>query len=250
MKFTIITLFPNVVQEYISTSIISNAINKGKVEVQVIDLRQFGKGKRRNTDDTVYGGGSGMVITVPVLDKALESIDLKNAKIIYLSPKGKRFTQSEAQTYAKECEHIVLICGHYEGVDERIFSLYEIHELSLGDFILTGGEIPALAVMDSVVRLIPGVLKQDATSNESFESNLLEEAQYTKPDEYKGLKVPEILTSGNHELVAKYRLEGKIYTTYLKRPDLLEKYIEQNKLNKEEIMKIVAKKEGKQNGYN
>lgn len=250
MKFTIITLFPNVVQEYISTSIISNAINKGKVEVEVIDLRQFGKGKRRNTDDTVYGGGSGMVITVPVLDKALESIDLNNAKIIYLSPKGKRFTQSEAQIYAKECAHIVLICGHYEGVDERIFSLYEIHELSLGDFILTGGEIPALAVMDSVVRLVPGVLKQDATSNESFESDLLEEAQYTKPDEYKGLKVPEILTSGNHELVAKYRLEDKIYTTYLKRPDLLEKYIEQNKLNKEEIMKIVAKKEGKQNGYN
>lgn len=250
MKFTIITLFPNVVQEYISTSIISNAINKGKVEVQVVDLRQFGKGKRRNTDDTVYGGGSGMVITVPVLDKALNSIDLTNAKIIYLSPKGKRFTQSIAQTYAKECEHIVLICGHYEGVDERIFSLYEIHELSLGDFILTGGEIPALAVMDSVVRLIPGVLKQDATSNESFESDLLEEAQYTKPDEYKGLKVPEILTSGNHELVAKYRLEDKIYTTYLKRPDLLEKYIEKNKLNKEEIMKIVAKKEGKQNGYN
>lgn len=250
MKFTIITLFPNVVQEYISTSIISNAINKGKVEVQIVDLRQFGKGKRRNTDDTVYGGGSGMVITVPVLDKALNSIDLTNAKIIYLSPKGKTFTQSIAQTYAKECEHIVLICGHYEGVDERIFSLYEIHELSLGDFILTGGEIPALAVMDSVVRLVPGVLKQDATSNESFESNLLEEAQYTKPDEYKGLKVPEILTSGNHELVAKYRLEDKIYTTYLKRPDLLEKYIEKNKLNKEEIMKIVAKKEGKQNGYN
>lgn len=250
MKFTIITLFPNVVQEYISTSIISNAINKGKVEVQVVDLRQFGKGKRRNTDDTVYGGGSGMVITVPVLDKALNSIDLTNAKIIYLSPKGKTFTQSIAQTYAKECEHIVLICGHYEGVDERIFSLYEIEEVSLGDFILTGGEVPALAVIDSVARLIPGVLKQDAISNETFEDSLLEEAQYTKPDEYKGLKVPEILTSGNHELVAKYRLEDKIYTTYLKRPDLLEKYIEQNKLNKEEIMKIVAKKEGKQNGYN
>lgn len=250
MKFTIITLFPNVVQEYISTSIISNAINKGVIEVKVVDLRQFGKGKRRNTDDTVYGGGSGMVITVPVLDKALESIDLNNAKIIYLSPKGKTFTQSTAQTYAKECEHIVLICGHYEGVDERIFSLYEIHEVSLGDFILTGGEIPALAVMDSVVRLIPGVIKEDSVLNESFESDLLEEAQYTKPDEYKGLKVPEVLTSGNHELVAKYRLEDKIYTTYLKRPDLLEKYIEQNKLNKEEIMKIVAKKEGKQNGYN
>lgn len=250
MKFTIITLFPDVVQEYISTSIISNAIDKGKVEVEVVDLRQFGKGKRRNTDDTVYGGGSGMVITAPVLDKALESIDLANAKIIYLSPKGKTFTQSTAKAYAKECTHIVLICGHYEGVDERIFSLYEIHEVSLGDFILTGGEIPALAVMDSVARLVPGVLKQDATSNESFESDLLEEAQYTKPDEYKGLKVPEVLTSGNHELVAKYRLEDKIYTTYLKRPDLLEKYIEQNKLNKEEIMKIVAKKEGKQNGYN
>ena len=250
MKFTIITLFPNVIQEYINTSIISNAIKKDILQIEIGDLRNFGKGKRRNTDDTVYGGGTGMVLTVPVLDKALSSINLDNAKIIYLSPKGKTFTQDVAKEYAKNCEHIVLICGHYEGVDERIFKLYDICEVSIGDYVLTGGELPALAILDSVARLTPGVLKQDAVSNETFEAGLLEEAQYTKPLEYKGLKVPDILVSGNHELVNEYRLEDRIYTTYLKRPDMLTKYIEHNKLNKEKIKQIVAKKEGKQNGYN
>lgn len=250
MKFTIITLFPNIVQEYINTSIISNAIKKDILQVEVVDLRNFGKGKRRNTDDTVYGGGTGMVLTVPVLDKALSSINLDNAKIIYLSPKGRTFTQNVAKEYAQNCEHIVLICGHYEGVDERIFKLYNIYEVSIGDYVLTGGELPALAILDSVARLIPGVLKQEAVSNETFEAGLLEEAQYTKPLEYKGLKVPDILVSGNHELVNEYRLEDRIYTTYLKRPDMLKKYIEHNKLNTEKIKQIVAKKEGKQNGYN
>lgn len=244
MKFTVITLFPNVIQEYISTSIIKSAVDKGIIEIKIVNLRDFGIGKRKNVDDTVYGGGTGMVITAPVLDKALSSLDLEGATIVYLTPKGKTLNQNVCKMFSTY-SHIVVICGHYEGIDERIFDLYNIQEISIGDYILTGGEIAALALLDSVIRLLPGVLKQEATQNESFEEYLLEEAQYTKPVEYKGLKVPEILVSGNHKMVEEYRLEDKIYTTYLKRPDLLEKYIENTDLTKNEIKQIVTKREGK-----
>lgn len=159
MKFTVLTLFPNVINEYIDTSIISNAIKNKLVDIQVVDLRNFGKGKRRNVDDTVYGGGAGMVITVPVLDEALASLNIKSdTRIVYLSPKGKILNQSIAKEYMKDTSHIVLICGHYEGVDERIFKLYDIEQVSIGDYIITGGELACLVVIDSVTRLIPGVL--------------------------------------------------------------------------------------------
>lgn len=244
MKFTIITLFPSVINEYISTSIISKAREKRLVEIEVIDLRQFGKGTRRNVDDTVYGGGDGMVIAVPVLDEALASVKgIENAHIIYLSPKGKVLNQNICKDYTK-CEHIVLIAGHYEGIDERIFSLYNIHELSVGDYILTGGELPALVVLDSITRLIPGVIKEGSSKNESFESCLLEEPQYTKPEEYKGFKVPEILLSGNHGKIDEYRHEEKLYQTLKKRPDLFKRYINENKLDINKINEIITKKEG------
>lgn len=244
MKFTIISLFPNVINEYISTSIISKAHDKNLVEIEVVDLRQFGKGTRRNVDDTVYGGGDGMVITVPVLDKALASISgIETAHIIYLSPKGKVLTQEMSRSYL-EHEHIVLIAGHYEGIDERIFNLYNIHEVSIGDYVLTGGELPALVVLDSITRLIPGVIKEGSVSNESFDKFLLEEAQYTKPEEYKGLKVPSVLLSGNHAKIAEYRYEEKLYQTLNKRPDLFKRYINENKLNLNKINEIITKKEG------
>lgn len=244
MKFTIITLFPNVINEYISTSIISKAREKNLVEIDVIDLRQFGKGARRNVDDTVYGGGDGMVITVPVLDAALASIDdIENAYIVYLSPKGKVLKQ-EVSTELLTHEHIVLIAGHYEGIDERIFSLYDIHELSIGDYVLTGGELPALVLLDSMTRLIPGVIKDGSKKNESFDGLLLEEPQYTKPEEYKGLKVPEVLLSGNHKMIADYRYEEKLYQTLNKRPDLFKRYINENKLDINKINEIITKKEG------
>ena len=244
MKFTIVTLFPNVINEYISTSIISKAQAKNLVEIEVIDLRQFGKGNRRNVDDTIYGGGDGMVITVPVLDEALASIKgIEDAYIIYLSPKGKIFNQEIAKSYG-EHQHIVFIAGHYEGIDERIFSLYNIHELSIGDYVLTGGELPTLIVLDSVTRLIKGVIKEGSSQNESFENFLLEEPQYTKPEEYKGLKVPEILLSGNHEKIAEYRYEEKLYQTLNKRPDLFKRYINENKLDINKINEIITKKEG------
>lgn len=244
MKFTIITLFPSVIKEYISSSIISNAQKKNLVAIDVVDLRQFGKGARRNVDDTVYGGGDGMVITAPVLDQALSSIEnIEKAHIIYLSPKGKVYNQTLISTYTNY-EHIVLIAGHYEGIDERIFSLYNIEELSIGDYVLTGGELPALVILDSITRAIPNVIKEGSFKNESFENDLLEEAQYTKPEEYKGLKVPEVLLSGNHKLIDEYRYEDRLYQTVTKRPDLFKRYLNKNKVNIETINKIITKKEG------
>lgn len=250
MRFTIITLFPNIVNEYISSSIISRAIKNNLVNIDVIDLRKFGKGKRKNVDDTVYGGGDGMVITVPVLDEALSSIEnIDKAKIIYLSPKGKVLKQERSREYLNY-NHIVLLCGHYEGIDERIFKLYNIEEISIGDYILTGGELPALVMLDNIVRLIPGAIKEGSSLNESLEDLLLEEPQYTKPEEYKGLNVPKILLSGNHKLIDEYRYEQKIIETLEKRKDLFKRYINENKSNLDKINEIITKKEGNENGYN
>lgn len=203
IKFTVVTLFPELLNEFKATSIIKKAIDSKKVLIDIVDLREFGVGKRRNVDDTVYGGGTGMVITVPVLDKALNSVvtnDVNKSyenKIIYMSPKGKVLNQSLAKEFAKVENNInyIVLCGHYEGIDERIFSLYDILEISIGDYVLTGGEVPAMAFIDTVTRLIDGVLKDDATIYESHIDNMLEQPQYTKPFEYKGLKVPEILLS-------------------------------------------------------
>lgn len=203
IKFTIITLFPDLLNEFKKTSIINRAIQSGKILIDIVDLREFGEGKRRNVDDTVYGGGVGMIISVPVLDKAITSVinndvnkSYKN-KIIYMSPKGRVLNQSIAREFANTDENInyILLCGHYEGIDERIFSLYDISEISIGDYVLTGGEMPAMVFVDSMARLVEGVLKDEATIYESHTNSLLEEPQYTKPFEYKGLKVPEILLS-------------------------------------------------------
>lgn len=203
IKFTVVTLFPELLNEFKATSIIKKAIDSKKVLIDIVDLREFGVGKRRNVDDTVYGGGTGMVITVPVLDKALNSIVTNEVnksyenKIIYMSPKGKVLNQSLAKEFAKVENNInyIVLCGHYEGIDERIFDLYDILEISIGDYVLTGGEVPAMAFIDTVTRLVDGVLKDDATMYESHIDNMLEQPQYTKPFEYKGLKVPEILLS-------------------------------------------------------
>jgi len=203
IKFTIITLFPELLEQFKNTSIMKKAVDNNKVIIDIVDLKQFGKGKRKNVDDTVYGGGTGMVITVPVLDAAIEYVTSNQTKsyekveIIYMSPKGKIFSQNLAKEYSNSniSTHYIVLCGHYEGIDERIFSLYDITEISIGDYILTGGEIPAMVFTDSVVRLIDGVLKKEATQYESFANNLLEQPQYTKPFEYKGLTVPEILVS-------------------------------------------------------
>ena len=228
MTITVLTLFPNVIKEYISTSIIKKAIEKELVNINIVDLREFGIGDRRNVDDTVYGGGDGMVIRVDILDKAISHIKEttnKDLDIIYLSPKGKVLTQETSIKIANENKDMLLLAGHYEGIDERIFKLHNIKEISIGDYVLTGGELPALVLIDTVVRLIPGVIKEGSSKNESHTDYLLEEPQYTKPQEYKHLTVPEILLSGNHEKIAEYRLNEKLKETNSKRPDLLNKYM-------------------------
>ena len=228
MTITVLTLFPNVIKEYISTSIIKKAIEKELVNINIVDLREFGIGDRRNVDDTVYGGGDGMVIRVDILDKAISHIketSEKDLDIIYLSPKGKVLTQETSIKIANENKDMLLLAGHYEGIDERIFKLHNIKEISIGDYVLTGGELPALVLIDTVVRLIPGVIKEGSSKNESHTDYLLEEPQYTKPQEYKELTVPEILLSGNHEKIAEYRLNEKLKETNSKRPDLLNKYM-------------------------
>ncbi|MDD4375399.1 MAG: tRNA (guanosine(37)-N1)-methyltransferase TrmD [Clostridia bacterium] len=246
MKFTVLTLFPELLNEFIDTSIVKKAIINNKVIIEVVDLKDFGEGKRRNVDDTIYGGGVGMLITVPILDRAIESVinkaenkSFKSIKIIYMSPKGNCLSQEKVKHMSNSRHtHYILLCGHYEGIDERIFNLYDIEEISIGEYVLTGGELPAMVIIDSVTRLIDGVLKEEATIKETHTNILLEEPHYTKPFEYKGMKVPEVLTSGNHAEVEKYNHEQSILETKRKRPDLFEKYINET-----------TKKEGNKDGY-
>ncbi len=240
IKFTVITLFPDMIETMKSHSATRKAMDKNLVELDTLELKKFGKGLRNKVDDTIYGGGAGMLISVEALDKAITYILDNNkdyatgnnkTKIIYLTPKGKVYNQEiafEMSDINSAGIHYILICGHYEGIDERIFKLYDIEEISIGDYILTGGELPAMILIDSISRLIDGVLKRESIMFESHTEYLLEEPKYTNPKEYKGLKVPEILLSGNHKMIAKYMEEEMIKETKSKRPDMYLKY-NQNK---------------------
>lgn len=211
MIFNIITLFPEMFKGPLSESIIKLAQEKGKIKINLIQLRDFANDKHRTVDDTPYGGGKGMILKVDVLDGAINNVKIQNpnAKVILLSPQGETFNQNKAKEFAK-CNNIILICGHYEGFDERVRQLAD-EEISIGDFVLTGGEIPAMAIIDAISRLIPGVLAKNSAENESFMSKdekgsyLLEYPQYTRPVEYKGKKVPKILLSGNHAEIDTWR---------------------------------------------
>lgn len=223
LTFHVITLFPDLIQTYCSTSIIGRGVTAARISVQTYNPRDYCQDKYRKVDDTPYGGGVGMVLKPEPIFAALESIvRAENSPICLLSPQGKTFNQKKAEELASMSD-ITLICGHYEGFDERIRSLATM-EISLGDFVLTGGELPSLAVIDAVARLVPGVLgKFDSAAEESFSSLLLEAPHYTKPAEYKGMVVPEILRSGNHKAVAKWRRQQALTRTLQRRPDLLEK---------------------------
>ncbi len=202
MKITILTLFPEVFSQILNTSIIKRAQEKKLVNIQLVNIRDFASDSYKTVDDRPYGGGVGMIMKVDVLYKAISKI--KNQKrVILLDAKGKRFNQKKAWEISKY-EHLVIICGHYEGVDFRI-EKYVDEIISIGDFVLTGGEIPAMAMVDAVVRLIPEVITKGATTSESFESGLLEYPQYTRPETFRGQKVPEVLLSGNHAKIAKWR---------------------------------------------
>ncbi len=221
LKISIITLFPSIFSPVLGTSILGRAQKKGLVSFNLVDLRQFGEGRHQVVDGRPYGGGAGMVFRADVMAKALKSIE--KGYVVLTSASGTPYKQSRARRFLK-FNHLIIICGHYEGVDQRFIDVYVDEEISIGDYVLTGGEIPAMAIADSVVRLIPGVLeKPEATVNESFTENLLESPQYTRPEEFEGLKAPEVLLSGNHGEIAKWRAEKGLEKTKKIRPDLLDK---------------------------
>lgn len=220
----VLTLFPGMIRGYASESILGKAAEKGLLDVAVTDIRDFAPGKHRNTDDTPYGGGAGMVMKVEPLVGAIEAAKgrLPGAPVILLSPRGPTFTQAKARALAGQGA-MILVCGRYEGVDERALSVID-EELSVGDFILTGGELGALCVLDAVARLVPGVLgNAESLATESFESGLLEHPQYTRPPEFRGLPVPEVLQSGDHARIARWRRWHALQLTRARRPDLFEK---------------------------
>ena len=220
MKFTIMTLFPEMF-EPVKQSIIGKAIEKNLVEINLINIRDFSLDKHKKVDDTPYGGGAGMVMMPDVVYRAYLSIkDRENAKVIYLSPKGKTLNQKKVENLSKE-EHVILLCGHYEGIDQRVLDEIVDEEISIGDYVLTGGEIPAMVLIDSVSRYIDGVLKDESIKEESFSNGLLEYPQYTRPEVFLDKKVPEILLSGHHENIRKWREEQSLKITKINRPDLL-----------------------------
>lgn len=222
MKITFITLFPEIFPTLLNFSILKRAQAKGLVEFEVINLREFGEGVHKVVDDRPYGGGAGMVLKADILAKAVSKFKSdKDTKIILTSASGNTFKQSKARELSK-LERIVIICGHYEGVDQRFIDKYVDEEISIGDYVLTGGELPGFVIADAITRLIPGVLeKKDATINESFENKLLEYPHYTRPEEFEGEKVPEVLTSGNHKEIDNWRSEKSLEKTKKLRPDLI-----------------------------
>ena len=201
-------------------SIIGRGKEKGLIDINLINIRDFSKNKHKKVDDTPYGGGAGMVMEPTVVYDAYCSVKEPNAKVIYMSPQGKTLNQQMVQDLAKE-ENIILLCGHYEGIDQRVIDEIVDEEISIGDYVLTGGELPAMVLIDSVSRYVEGVLKEDSIQEESFTNGLLEYPQYTRPEIFLGKRVPEVLLSGHHENIKEWRKNQSIINTYLKRPDLL-----------------------------
>lgn len=223
MKFDVLTLFPQMF-ESMKESIIGKAIEKELIDINLINIRDFSKDKHKKVDDTPYGGGAGMVIRPDVVYDAYDSIkDKENAKVIYLSPQGKVLNQRKVESLSKE-KHIILLCGHYEGIDQRVIDEIVDEEISIGDYVLTGGEIPAMVLIDSVSRYIDGVLNESSVEEESFSNGILEYPHYTRPEEFHGIKVPEVLKSGHHGNIKKWREEESIRITGEKRPDLLKNF--------------------------
>lgn len=227
MNFYILTLFPEMIENGLNHSIIKRALEKNIISINPIDIRDFSKNKHNQVDDYAYGGGAGMVMKPePVFDAFLfakEKIKKDKPRVLFMTPQGKPFNQKLAEEFSKE-DDLIILCGHYEGIDERVIEEIVTDEISMGDFILTGGEIPAMAIIDSVSRLIPNVLgKEESFLNESFSENLLEHPNYTRPFSFNGKEVPFILTSGNHKKISEWKREQALIRTYKKRPDLLKK---------------------------
>lgn len=228
MRIDVLTLFPQMFEGVFAVSIIKRAQEKGLVQIRLLDIREFATDKHKIADDYPYGGGGGMVMTPEPLARAIEFAlgdeeRGEKTRVVYLSPQGVVYTQEIANELS-QLEHLILLCGHYEGVDERICQLFVDMEISIGDFVLSGGEIPAMVVVDSIVRLLPGAIgNEDSYRHDSFYTGLLDYPHYTRPREFRGLKVPEVLLSGNHWEIARWRREKALERTFLRRPDLLEK---------------------------
>ena len=219
MKINILTLFPKMFDAFINESIISRAIKANLVEINIIDIREFCTDKHKQADDIPFGGGSGMVMKIEPIFAALETV---KGKVIYTSPQGKKLDQNLIKELVKNKE-LTIIAGHYEGIDERIIENKVDMEISIGDFVLTGGELAAMVISDALIRLIPDVIKKESYENDSFFNGLLDYPHYTRPAEYRGLKVPEVLLSGHHKKIDEWRLKESLKRTYIRRKDLLEK---------------------------
>ena len=239
MKFDVLTLFPEMF-EPLNTSIIGRAVKEKLIEINLTNIRDFSKDKHKKVDDTPYGGGSGMVMKPDVVYEAYKSVKDDNAKVIYMSPQGKVLNQNKVIELSKE-KHLIILCGHYEGIDQRVIDKIVDEEISIGNYVLTGGELPAMVLIDSVSRYIDGVLNEGSTIEESFSQGILEYAQYTRPEIFEEIKVPEILQSGHHENINKWRKKQALKNTYYKRPQLLKnvdlseedkKYLEELSKNK------------------
>ena len=221
MKSHVVTLFPEMIEGFFKNSIMKRAVESRLVQYDIIDFRQFAKGRHRSCDDAPFGGGAGMVIQCAPLCDALDSIGAKAKRVVYPSPSGKLFTQAYAQNLSLEDE-LVFICGHYEGIDQRVIDLYVDDEISIGDYVISSGEVSTLVIIDAVYRLIEGVIKADSLAEESFSDGLLEYPQYTRPETYCSKSVPAVLLSGHHANISQWRLKKRLEKTLLNRPDLLE----------------------------
>ena len=243
MNYYVMTLFPEMIQNAMNESITGRAINKGIISLETVNIRDYADNRYNQVDDYIYGGGSGMLMQPGPVWRAYQSIMKKTGavssgndnysapktRVLYMSPQGRTFNQSYARALSHD-ENIIFLCGHYEGIDERVIEMINPCEVSIGDFVLTGGELPAITIMDAVSRLIPGVLgSDDSAVYESFYNGLLEYPQYTRPAEFEGRKVPDVLLSGNHKLIEKWRLEQSLERTRKRRPDLYDSYLKKEK---------------------
>ena len=220
MKFDVLTLFPEMFSS-LNESIIGRAKEKNLIQINLVNIRDFSKDKHKKVDDTPYGGGAGMIMKPDVVYDAYKSVADENAKVIYMSPQGQKLTQKKVTELAKQ-KHLIILCGHYEGIDQRVIDEIVDEEISIGDYVLTGGEIPAMVLIDTVSRYVDNVITEESIEEESFSNGMLEYPQNTRPEKFEGEKVPEVWLSGNHQEIAKWRNEQAKIVTKTKRPELLE----------------------------
>lgn len=223
MKFDVLTLFPEMF-EPLKQSIIKRATESEIININLVNIRDFSENKHNKVDDTPYGGGAGMLMKPDVVDRAYESVKSERSKVIYLSPQGRTLNQQIVKELSKE-DHLILLCGHYEGIDQRVIDKIVDDEISIGDYVLTGGEIPAMVLIDSVSRYVDGVISNESTDEESFSNGCLEYPQYTRPEVFDGVRVPEVLVSGHHENIRNWRRLKSLENTFRKRPDMLENIV-------------------------